>query len=622
MRAFVIIWAGLAALWLAACGAAPAQTSSVPSSAAATTEAAQSASVSVNYIQNLSAREKLSLNGEWARIVDPYENGYYNYRYQVHDNGYFKNAKMKTPRDLVEYNFDTAPKLNVPGDWNTQEEKLYYYEGTVWYQKYFDIEKRAGQKYIIEFGAVNYHAIVYINGEKIGEHEGGFTSFQFDITGNIESGQNFVVVKVDNARARDQVPTVNTDWWNYGGLTRDVFIAEIPEVHIDDYSVQLSEDMSAIEGNITVSGMSGGPVTLSIPELSIKETLTLSSNGETSFSIPAAPKLWSPQTPKLYEVNLTYGSDSVSDKIGFRTVNVSGDEILLNGKPVFMRGISIHEESLLRKGRAHSEEDARETLSLAKDLGANFVRLAHYPHNEKMVKMADELGLMVWSEIPVYWTVLFDNPQVYAKAETQLTEMITRDKNRASIVMWSVANETPLSDARLSFLGKLIDKTRALDGSRLVTAAIDTHSMSDNEILMEDPLADLLDVIGINSYCGWYWAVLEDCPNKVWKSDYNKPIIMSEMGGGAKQGLRGTEDEIWTEEFQAAVYRYNLQMADNIDGLAGISPWILKDFLSPRRPLNGIQDDWNRKGLVSETGEKKLAWDVLRDYYAVVATRE
>ena len=618
MRYLAIFSLLLSALWLAACSAAPVETHK---SSALT--AAQTTAVSVDYIQNLSARNTLSLNGEWARIVDPYENGYYNYRYEIHDKGYFKNAKMKTPRDLIEYNFDTAPKLNVPGDWNTQEEKLYYYEGTVWYQKYFDIEKRAGQKYVLEFGAVNYHAIVYINGEKIGEHEGGFTSFQFDITDAIESGRNFIVVKVDNSRARDQVPTVNTDWWNYGGLTRGVFIAEIPDAHIDDYALKLSEDMSEITGYVAVkSAERGMPVTLSIPELNISQTLTLGENGKAEFSIPAAPQLWSPKTPKLYDVALSYGEDSVSDKIGFRTISVSGDQILLNGQAMFMRGISIHEESLLHRGRAHSEADARAALTLAQELGANFVRLAHYPHNEAMVKMADELGLMVWSEIPVYWTVLFDNPQVYAKAETQLAEMITRDKNRASIVMWSVANETPLSDDRLSFLGKLIDKTRQLDSSRLVTAAIDTHSMSDNEILMEDPLAERLDVIGINSYCGWYWAVLEECADKVWKSEYNKPIIMSEMGGGAKYGLRGTEEEIWTEEFQAAVYRYNLEMASNIEGLAGISPWILKDFLSPRRPLNGIQDDWNRKGLVSETGEKKLAWDVLQSYYAKIEAGE
>lgn len=601
-----------ASLWITAC--------SSPSSESPVQNLEMETSNSLAYIQNLSAWQKLSLDGEWARIIDPYENGYYNYRYQPHENGYFKNAKMESPRDLVEYNFATAPKISVPGDWNTQEPELYYYEGTVWYHKDFDLEKKAGKKYVIEFGAVNYHAIVYVNGTKIGEHEGGFTSFQFDITDQLTDGENFVTVKADNSRARDQVPTVNTDWWNYGGITRSVFIAELPETHIEDYTLTLSPDRSTLEGTVVIrNAEASARVTISIPELKISEVVALNEKGKATFSLPANPALWTPEAPKLYDVKLIHASDTVTDKIGFRTVSVKDDEILLNGKPVFMRGISIHEESLLHPGRAWSEADARTTLTLAKELGANFVRLAHYPHNEAMVRMADELGLMVWSEIPVYWTVLFADEAVYAKAETQLAEMITRDKNRASIVMWSVANETPLSDDRLTFLGRLIDKTKSMDSSRLVTAAIDTHSMSENEIRLEDPLAERLDVIGINSYCGWYWAVLEDCAKKVWKSDYNKPIIMSEMGGGAKQGYFGTENEIWTEEFQAAVYKYNLEMASNIDGLAGISPWILKDFLSPRRPLDGIQDGWNRKGLVSETGMKKKAWYELQAYYAAKA---
>jgi len=616
MRYIIIFTFLLSTSWLVACNSKVSDSPSPIAKVEVAVSSLEEALPISAYIQNLSSRKTFSLDGPWARIIDPYENGYYNYRYQPHENGYFKNEKMKTPRDLIEYNFATAPKLIVPGDWNTQERELYYYEGTVWYHKDFSLTKKTDKKYILEFGAVNYHAIVYVNGAKVGTHEGGFTSFQIDITAELTEGKNFVTVKVDNTRARDQVPTVNTDWWNYGGITRSVFIAELPDTYLQDYALTVSPDMGTINGTVHVSAKRADtPLTVSFPALDITKTIVINGNGRASFSIPATLELWTPEGPKLYDVILSYGADTVIDKIGFRTISTKGDDILLNGKPTFMRGISIHEESLLHPGRAWSTEDARATLTLAKELGANFVRLAHYPHNETMVKMADEMGLMVWSEIPVYWTVLFDDEVVYGKAENQLTEMITRDKNRASIVMWSVANETPLSDDRLLFLGKLIDKTKAMDNSRLVTAAIDTHSMSENKIRLEDPLADRLDVVGINSYCGWYWAVLEDCAKKTWESNYNKPIIMSEMGGGAKQGKFGTEDEIWTEEFQAAVYKYNLKMADNIDGLAGISPWILKDFLSPRRPLDGIQDGWNRKGLVSETGIKKKAWYELKAYY-------
>jgi beta-glucuronidase len=225
------------------------------------------------------------------------------------------------------------------------------------------------------------------------------------------------------------------------------------------------------------------------------------------------------------------------------------------------------------------------------------------------------MGLLVWSEIPVYWTVAFTNPAVYEKAEQQLTEMIERDCNRASIVLWSIANETPTVPGRLEFLGGLAEKARSLDDSRLITAALDTHTSQDGVMLIEDPLAAVVDVIGINSYCGWYVGTPERCAEWSWHSAYDKPVIISEFGAGALQGLHGTADQRWTEEYQSAVYRNNLAMMDNIEFLSGMTPWILKDFRSPRRPLPGIQDYWNRKGLLSETGEKKAAWYLMKAYY-------
>jgi beta-glucuronidase len=325
--------------------------------------------------------------------------------------------------------------------------------------------------------------------------------------------------------------------------------------------------------------------------------------------------LWSPESPKLYSVDIQYQQDIVHDKIGFRTIAVQGENIVLNGKSVFLRGISIHEESPLHPGRAWSEEDARILLTWAKELGCNFVRLAHYPHSETMVRMADQMGLMVWSEIPVYWTVLFNNPAVYIKAETQLEEMIARDKNRAAIIMWSMANETPNSPARMKFIGQLAEKARDLDSTRLITAALDTHSDDNGFKSIDDPLSAIVDVIGVNSYCGWYSATPGSCANLKWLSRYRKPVIMSEFGADALQGLHGDKAQRWTEEYQADVYINNLMMIDNMSFLRGLSPWILKDFRSPRRPLPNIQDFWNRKGLISDKGIKKKSWVILHDYY-------
>jgi len=578
--------------------------------------------MAMELIQNTQGREHLSLDGDWHIIVDPYENGFYDHRYRESANGYFRNAKPKALSDLIEYDFSASPKITVPGDWNSQKEKLFFYEGTVWYYKNFTVEKIKEKRYVLHFGAVNYSAIVYVNGEKVGQHEGGFTPFQFDVSDNLKSGKNFVVVKVDNTRARDNIPTVNTDWWNYGGLTRSVKLLALDRQYLSDYSLQLSnDDNREIVGwvKVTNASLTHEVVTLKVPELGINKTITLGEAGYTTFKFSAQPTLWSPENPKLYNVEFVYNGTTLADKIGFRHIRVEGENVFLNDKSIYFRGISLHEEAPNREGRAWSEYDARISLTRAKALGANFIRLAHYPHNENIIRMADELGLMVWSEIPVYWTIQFENPQVYTKAEQQLSEMISRDKNRASVVLWSVANETPNHQDRYDFLKKLISKARELDNSRLITAASDTQAVEGRLRKIDDPLAGLVDVIGINTYCGWYSDKPKTCPSLRWQSDYNKPVIISEFGAGAKHGLHGDTDERWTEEYQADVYKYNLAMIDKMPFVRGTTPWILVDFRSPRRPLPAIQDYWNRKGLLSETGEKKLAWFVLHDYYAAKA---
>jgi beta-glucuronidase len=578
-------------------------------------------------IQNPSARLHTPLDGAWSIIPDPYETGYYNHRYEVRADGYFKDARPSSPSDLVEYDFARSQKLQVPGDWNSQDERLFLYEGTVWYHREFEVDKRPGRRYLLHFGAANYAAIAYLNGTRLGRHEGGFTPFQFDVTDTLATGRNVVVIKVDNRREADGVPALNTDWWNYGGLTRPVRLLDLPDPYLADYALWYepgeADSGGQIRGWVQRGGAAApaadsdtGRARLSVPELGIDLSLSLDDAGRADFAIPASPDLWSPEQPKRYEVRLDYNGESVVDRIGFRHVATRGPDILLNGEPVFLRGISIHEEAPDRAGRAWSEADARTLLGWARELGCNFVRLAHYPHNEAMLRVADELGLMVWAEIPVYWTIRFDNPAVYATAERQLEEMIRRDRNRAAVVMWSLANETPGTDARLDFLRRLAGRARALDPTRLLTAASDTQESRANLRLIRDPIAAFVDVIGINSYCGWYANAPDECAALRWQADAGKPVIVSEFGAGALQGLHGEPDRRWTEEYQAAVYRNNLEMLENMPFLRGVSPWILKDFRSPRRPLPGIQDFWNRKGLLSETGERKQAWYLLRDYYA------
>ncbi|HTY63205.1 MAG TPA: glycoside hydrolase family 2 TIM barrel-domain containing protein [Acidobacteriota bacterium] len=568
-------------------------------------------------IINIDGRQTTSLNGAWQIIIDPYENGYFNYRWEPDPNGYFKNEKPKDKTDRVEYDFDASETLLVPGDWNTQKEKLFLYEGTIWYKKSFDFKLKPNRRVFVWFGAANYHAIAYLNGQKLGEHLGGFTPFNFEITRLLKEKDNFLVVKVDNKRQRDGVPTLNTDWFNYGGLTRQVYLAEAPQTFIRDYFIQLKPGSEQeIAGWVQLDGAKPSqPVKIEIPEAGINISVQTGEQGFASFNRKASLQLWSPDNPKLYQVVLQTESDRVTDAIGFRSIATRGHDILLNGKPLFLRGISIHEEAPVRGGRAFSREDARILLGWAKELGCNFVRLAHYPHNENMIRMADEMGLLVWSEIPVYWTILWENEQTYANAARQLTENITRDKNRASIILWSVANETPPGEPRLKFLKGLAKTAKAMDPTRLTTAAMERHSPDATTQMIDDPLGEFLDVLGCNEYIGWYDGLPAKADTMTWKMKYAKPLIISEFGGDARYGLHGDELTRWSEEYQADLYEHTLRMLDKIPFLRGVTPWILMDFRSPRRPLPGIQDFWNRKGLISNRGEKKKAFQVLKKYY-------
>ncbi|HET6862050.1 MAG TPA: glycoside hydrolase family 2 TIM barrel-domain containing protein, partial [Pyrinomonadaceae bacterium] len=474
----------------------------------------------VGLITNTDGRKTVSLDGQWQTIIDPYESGYYDYRYQPSSNGFFKDAKPKTKSDLIEYDFDKSQTLKVPGDWNTQADHLIFYEGTIWYKKSFDYQRKPNTRIFVYFGAANYLTDVYLNGEKLGQHEGGFTPFNFEITNLVRDTGNFLIVKVDNKRRRDAVPTLMTDWWNYGGLTRQVKLLETPATFVQDYFIQLKKgSREQITGWVKVNGdKPNQKVTIRIPEAAIDKSFTTDANGLAMINLTAALKLWSPENPKLYDVTIASETDRVQDQIGFRSIETRGSQILLNGSPIFLRGVCIHEEAPLRGGRAYSREDAQILLGWAKELGANFVRLAHYPHNEFMVREADKMGIMVWSEIPVYWTILWENPATLENARNQLTEMITRDRNRAAVIIWSMANETPLSDARLSFLKNLVEHARSLDSGRLISAAMERHYTDEHTQMIDDPLGEYLDVLGCNEYVGWYDGLPDKADRLEWKT--------------------------------------------------------------------------------------------------------
>ena len=567
-------------------------------------------------LSNVLVRDRRSLDGMWRAIPDMYDTGYINLLGERNDRGWFRDFSPRSPSDRVEYNFDESRELAVPGDWNTQLESLYLYEGTMWLRTKFDgVEPAAAddQRHFIHFGAANHTARVFLDGHELGTHVGGFGPFAVEVTGRVGPGEHTLIVQVNNRREPDRIPGMRTDWWNYGGITRSVDLVSVPRTYMRDAWLTMAAD-GRLVGGVTIDGNTSQSASVHIDDLGV--SITADAQGRFDLDAPAALERWQPGKPKLYRVRFECGEDVIEDEIGFRTVETRGTEILVNGEPVWLKGISLHGEGPTDGKRAHGPDDAATLLDWAQDLGVNFVRLAHYQHDEHIVREADRRGLLSWCELPVYWGIEFDNDDVLDNALAQADELVVRDRSRASVVLWSVANETLPGPARTSFLTRLVERARALDPTRLTTAALLTLPSNDPVVHIDDPLGEVIDVVAINQYLGWYYGNRQELPEVEFSSAFNKPIVFSELGAGAKAGHHGDEDQIWTEEFQAAVYRGQIAMIDNQSQCAGMSPWILKDFRTPLRVLPGIQDDYNRKGLFSEEGEPKLAAEVLRHYYA------
>src|SRR5262245_18972063 len=578
-------------------------------------------------------RAGVELSGSWHYSIDPLVAGLAGFHGETPDRGQLLYREIDVRKEMaadnrVLYEFDLAhsPVTTLPSSWLTQAPELRYYQGLMWYQRTFPAPAERKGRSFLRFGAANYTTVVYLNGQPVGRHEGGFTPLTFEGTKLLRAGDNQITVGVDSQATDATVPPPVTDWENYGGITRSIRLISTPDTYVDSASLELTRD-----GRIAVAAHLDGPqaanraLQLRIADLRIDLAGTTDAQGNWRGTVAAPRSLvrWSPDQPRLYDVSITAGDDTWRDRIGFRTIEVRGADILLNGKPVFLRGISLHEEELgTNPTRAITASAARALLREIKDgLHGNFVRLAHYPHSEVMTRAADELGLIVWSEVPVYWRVAWSNPDTLATARNMVAENIQRDRNRASIAIWSVANETPVTDARNTFLQTLVRDVRALDNTRLVSAALLVERSQGERgpiMTMADPLAASPDVLAINTYNGWYTPDrLADLPAIVWRVPADKPLVFSEFGADAKAGFhdRSAAPQKFSEEYQAEFYRKTLEMAGKMPTLRGMSPWILKDFRSPRRQHPDFQQGWNRKGLISETGARKQAFAVLADYY-------
>jgi len=552
-------------------------------------------------------RVKESLSGYWSFGIDQYDTCL---RAKWFEEKYVDQDGRYNPMD---FSFDEWEKMIVPSSWNTQNEKYFLYEGSAVYTRTFLYKNNGEERVYLKFGAVNYDAKVFLNKEYLGCHKGGSTPFYMEVTGLLKE-QNRILVVANNTRNKDHVPTDNTDWFNYGGIYRDVEIIRLPATFIKDFTIALVPDGSFNKIRIqleTEGPAKNGSAILTIGQLGINQSIEIR-DGQGSFVIEAQPELWSPDSPKLYEVSIAYGEDIIREKIGFREIRVDGQEIVLNGKSIYLKGISAHEESV-KNGKAVTDAEIIENFNLAKEMNCNYMRLAHYPHTERAAQIADEMGILLWEEIPVYWSINFNNPETYRDAENQLTELIRRDRNRASVIVWAVGNENPDTDARVTFMSSLARKAKELDSTRLVSAACMLDHVNH---IINDRLADDLDIIGANEYYGWYQTNFDNLVKLFDNSKPNKPVIITEFGADAKAGHRGTVDEKGTEDCQVDIYRKQVEVFNRIPYVKGTSPWILYDFRCPRRLHPITQNYYNTKGLLSEDkSHKKLAFYVMQQFY-------
>lgn len=566
------------------------------------------------YIQNVYGRHSTSLNGKWSAIVDPYDAGY-NMRV-------FLDRKSRPSGNFYEYDFDGATRLNVPGDWNSQRDELKYYEGTVWYARHFNFTPTGHQRHFLYFAGVSNRCKVYLNGQLLATHEGAFTPFQVEVGDKLVSGDNLLVVAVNNTRRVDAIPAMSFDWWNYGGITRDVMLVTLPDTYISDYFIRLDKHRSdLLLADVSLSRpVAGQRIVVTIHGAGVKMQLTTDANGVASGRLSVRKlQRWSPDKPTLYATTITAPNDTVTEQIGFRNINVEKTKVLLNDQPVFLRGVSFHEEIAQRMGRATSMADAVALVTEAKNLGCNMVRLAHYQQNEYIVREAERQGLMVWQEVPVWQSIDFTNDSTLRKAQQMLRETILRDRNRCADCFWGIANETKNTPARNRFLAQLLKTGKEMDTTRLFVAAFDLANFDkqQDEFVMHDDFYPNLDLVGINKYMGWYAKWPKDPSQIRWNVAPGKPLLISEFGGEALYGQHGddTNPDSWSEDYQAKLYRDNLRMFENIPNLCGISPWVLFDFRSPTRLHSTNQEGWNRKGLISDQGQRKEAWYIMHDYY-------
>jgi len=554
-------------------------------------------------------RNKCALDGWWDFVVDSAETG--------EEVGYYQ----QFPDEL-------CTRITVPGVWETRF-GLEDYQGVAWYRKVF--KPGFTGRCLLTFGAVAYKAKVWLNGEYLGAHEGDFTAFKF--VASLREGENAVVVRVDNRHTDQSLPKEVVDWYPYGGITRSVICEQIGDVYIDHVHLVARLD-GHVEAKVTARNAGDSdarlPVSIAIDGGVVGQGIV--SVGGRSEQIHAMsvtvtePEPWAPATPRLYEAQVRLGEDLFVERFGFREITTDGHRLLLNGEPIFVRGVNRHEDHP-DWGFALPDRVMQRDVEIIESLNCNAIRGSHYPNHPTFLDLCDEEGLLFFAEVPgwQYSAYQLSHKPTADLLATTLREMITQQCNHPCIIIWSLHNECDTDvfreddlDVRSEF-ERLFALARELDDTRLVTYASHRY--------WHDKHFDLADVVCLNQYIGWYVDELEGADlaaylDRMVEMVPDKPILITEFGAGGLYGYHSIARRKWSEEHQAEhIVRQIEQMLEN-EHVAGCYIWQYCDILSnPARAIRRPRS-LNNKGLVDEYRRPKMAYCWVRDAYERLADQE
>lgn len=546
-------------------------------------------------------------------------------------------------------------RMAVPSSYNdlVEDSSLRDHIGWVWYEREFIISKNMlDERLVLRFGSATHHAKVYINGKLLVEHKGGFTPFEGELNEFVTVGKNRVTVAVDNILDESTLPVgivqeiklpngltkvknpVNFDFFNYAGIHRPVKIYTTPKTYIKDVTVitDFENNLGKVDYEVEVSGQASVAISV-IDENNNIVARGIGAKGKVEIE---NVKLWEPMNAYLYNLKIDLIDenneiiDTYEQPFGVRTVKVEDGKFLINNKPFYFKGFGKHEDSHIH-GRGFDEALNVKDFNLMKWIGANSFRTAHYPYSEEIMRLADREGIVVIDETPAVGVHLNFMATMMAGAEKRDTwkeiqtfehhqdiirELVARDKNHPCVVMWSVANE-PASDEKgaYEYFKPLVELTRELDPQKRPVTVV-TYLMSTPDRCQ---IAELLDVLCLNRYYGWYSQggdleeakVYLNAELEGWnKRCPNKPIMFTEYGADTVCGMRDTTSVMFTEEYQVEYLEANHEVVDKFPNFIGEQVWNFADFATSQ---GIIRVQGNKKGVFTRERKPKMAAHYLRN---------